>query len=44
MSDQAFYSGLQQKLDTLKTEGLFKPERCSPRARAPKWSPPMAAR
>jgi glycine C-acetyltransferase len=27
MSDQAFYSGLQQKLDTLKTEGLFKPER-----------------
>ena len=27
MSDQAFYSTLQQKLDTLKTEGLFKPER-----------------
>jgi glycine C-acetyltransferase len=27
MSDQAFYSGLQQKLDTLKQEGLYKPER-----------------
>ena len=27
MSDQAFYSGLQQKLDTLTSEGLFKPER-----------------
>jgi glycine C-acetyltransferase len=27
MSDQAFYGALQQKLDTLKTEGLFKPER-----------------
>lgn len=27
MSDPAFYSDLQQKLDTLKTEGLFKPER-----------------
>ncbi|MGZ3182528.1 MAG: glycine C-acetyltransferase [Telluria sp.] len=27
MSDQAFYSGLQQKLETLKEEGLYKPER-----------------
>jgi len=27
MSDQAFYSSLQQKLATLKDEGLFKPER-----------------
>ncbi|RYF03631.1 MAG: aminotransferase class I/II-fold pyridoxal phosphate-dependent enzyme, partial [Oxalobacteraceae bacterium] len=27
MSDQAFYGALQQKLDTLRTEGLFKPER-----------------
>ena len=27
MSDQAFYSNLQQKLDTLKDDGLFKPER-----------------
>ena len=27
MSDQAFYSALQTKLDTLQTEGLFKPER-----------------
>ncbi|MEW6763537.1 MAG: glycine C-acetyltransferase, partial [Pseudomonadota bacterium] len=27
MSDQAFYSGLQSKLETLRTEGLFKPER-----------------
>jgi glycine C-acetyltransferase len=27
MSDQAFYGALQQKLDTLRTDGLFKPER-----------------
>jgi glycine C-acetyltransferase len=27
MSDQAFYSGLQSKLDTLRSDGLFKPER-----------------
>jgi glycine C-acetyltransferase len=27
MSDQAFYSGLQAKLDTLKQDGLYKPER-----------------
>ncbi|RYE73660.1 MAG: glycine C-acetyltransferase, partial [Oxalobacteraceae bacterium] len=27
MSDQTFYSGLQQKLDTLRSDGLFKPER-----------------
>jgi glycine C-acetyltransferase len=27
MSDQAFYSGLQQNLDTLREQGLFKPER-----------------
>ena len=27
MSDQAFYSNLQQKLETLKDDGLFKPER-----------------
>ena len=27
MSDQAFYSGLQSKLETLRSDGLFKPER-----------------